>query len=81
MTQDGMMLNVNCAECRVFLYNAAYRLVFYKAYASLFQKKNNSERHQWLVSKLFWHKFTYSFCKLDILISIQQILCMLIKKA
>jgi hypothetical protein len=25
MTQDGLMLNVNCAECRVFLYNAAYR--------------------------------------------------------
>ncbi len=29
--------------------------------------------------KLFWHKFTFSFCELDVFIAMQQILCMIIK--
>jgi hypothetical protein len=31
--------------------------------------------------KLFWHKFTYSFCELDVFIAMQQILCTIIKRS
>ncbi len=30
--------------------------------------------------KLYWHKFTYSFCELDVFIAMQQILYSIIKR-
>jgi hypothetical protein len=51
----------------------ANTLAYFTHYTNFKQKVVHRFRHGVDFKKLFWHKFTYSFCKLDLFTAIQQI--------